>query len=143
FPEDEGLGVRVVDPEDPDSLLCPEEGDLEQLGPQPTPGGGREIEGVDVLVLLGRVLRVLDAPVGAVPEPFRVLLDVGMVRGALEGQVESDLEAVLPGPLDQPPEAGQGAELGMDLEVATLFGPDGPGAAGVLRARLAAVVPPR
>ena len=73
-------------------------------------------------------------------EPLGMLPDVGMVRGALKGQIERDLEAVLPGPLDQPAEAGQGAELGMDLKVTTLLRPDRPGTAGVLRAGLQSVV---
>src|SRR5205823_13523175 len=51
-----------------------------------------------------------------------------------------DLEAVLPGPLDQPAEAGQRAELGMDLKVTTLLRPDRPGTAGALRAGLQSVV---
>ena len=97
-PEPEGLGVRVVDPEDGDAVVGPEEEDVAELVPEPLPVGAVEVERVDVLVLLGRVLGVLDGAVGPVAEPLGVLLDLGVVRRALEGDVERDLDARGRGP---------------------------------------------
>ena len=56
---------------------------------------------VDVLVLLGRVLGVLDRAVGPVAEPLRVLGDPRVVGRALEREVERDLEAVLAAVVDE------------------------------------------
>ncbi len=47
---------------------------------------GPEVEGIDVLVLLGRVLGVGDGPVGAVMEPLGMLADPGMVGRAVRGR---------------------------------------------------------
>ena len=47
--------------------------DLAALARAPASPSALEIEGVDVLVFLGRVFRVLDAAVGTVAKPFRML----------------------------------------------------------------------
>src|SRR5262249_1637749 len=85
----------------------------------------------DVLVLLGRVLGVLDGAVGPLAEPLGVLAGVGVVGGALEGDVQGDLDVVLAGPGEETLEVVEGAELGVDGLVAALLGADGPGAADV------------
>ena len=54
-----------------------------------------EVERVDVLVFLGRVLGVLHRAVGPRAEPLGMLAHVRMVGRALEGDVERDLDAVL------------------------------------------------
>ncbi len=81
-PEGDRLGVRVVDPEDPDSTLDPGQDDLAprlpQLGPDPLIGGP-EVERVDVLVALRRVFGVPDRAIGGMPEPFGVLAHPGVV----------------------------------------------------------------
>ena len=53
-----------------------------------------EVERVDVLVLLRRVLRVGDGAVGQGGEPLRMLGDPRVVGRALQGQVERDLQPV-------------------------------------------------
>ena len=65
-----------------------------ELVPQAAPVGRLEVEGVDVLVFLGRIFGVLDGAVGADDEPFGMLGDPGMVGRALEGDVERDLHAM-------------------------------------------------
>ena len=100
LPEGERLGVRVVDPEDAHALVDPELHDALQLFPELAPLLGLEVEGVDVLVLLGRILGVLDRAIRAPAEPLRMLGDVGMIGSALEGDVQRQLEAVL---LRRPP----------------------------------------
>src|SRR6185436_1821988 len=90
LPEGKRLRVRIVDPEDADALADPEAEHVMQLVPQDAPRLRLEIERVDVLVLLRRVLRILDAAVRPVPEPFRMLGHVRMVGRALKGNVERD-----------------------------------------------------
>src|SRR5690606_23228028 len=71
FPERERLRVRIVDAKRANALLDPEAEDALQLLPERLPLIRLEIEGIDVLVLLRRVLRVLHGPVGSRAEPFR------------------------------------------------------------------------
>src|SRR4029078_7597202 len=73
LPEGKGLGVRVVDAKDADALAGPVEKDRQELVPELTPVLGLEVEGVDVLVLLGWVLGVLDAAVPSVLAPLGML----------------------------------------------------------------------
>ena len=63
--------------------------------PQRLPVGALEVERVDVLVLLRRVLGVLDRAVGPVAEPLGVLGDPRVVGRALERDVERQLDAAL------------------------------------------------
>ncbi len=79
FPEGERLRVGVVDAEDPHAVVDPEPDHVEQRRPQCGTILGVEVERDDVLVFFGRVLRVRDRAVGAVPEPRRVFPDPGMV----------------------------------------------------------------
>ena len=132
LPESERLGVRVVDPEDAHAVADPEEDDALQLLPQLGPGLGLEVERIDVLVLLGRVLCVLDGAVGAVPEPLRMLLDEGVVRRALVGEVQGHLHAVFTGPRHEAFEVFDRPELRVDGLVASLLAPDGPGASRIM-----------
>ena len=73
LPEAERLGVRIVDAEDRHAVRDPELDHRLQLVPERRPVVRLEVERVDVLVLLRRVLGVLDRAVGAVAEPRRVL----------------------------------------------------------------------
>ena len=79
---------------------------------------GLEVERIDVLVLLGRVLRVLNGAVGPPAEPLGVLAYVGMIGRALEGDVESDLEPCSRARATRPAEIVERAELRMDRLVA-------------------------
>ena len=118
LPERQRLGVGVVHPEDPDPVIHPVPHDPQRLGVEAL-GVVVEVERVDVLVFLGRVLRIGDRAVGSGGEPFRVLGDPGVVRRCLQGQVERDLEPQLAGPPDEFVEVGEGAELGVDGVVPT------------------------
>jgi hypothetical protein len=73
LPEGDRLGVGVVDPEDADAVPDPEGDDGTQGVPELAPLVAFEVEVVDVLVALGRVLGVLQRAVGAVVEPLGVL----------------------------------------------------------------------
>ena len=64
LPEVQRLGVRVVDPEDPHAVGRPVAHDPQALGVEAL-GVVVEVQRVDVLVLLRRVLGVRDRAVGA------------------------------------------------------------------------------
>ena len=139
LPEGDGLRVRVVDAEDRHAVVDPQLDDVAH-GLVDALRVVVEVQGVDVLVLLRRVLRVSDGAVGARREPLGMLLDPRMVGGALEGQVESDLQAEASGALDEAVEVGKVAELGMDGVVATLGGADAVGRTRVAGGGLQGVV---
>ena len=97
LPELHRLGVRVVDPEDRDAVVDPDLHDAADLGVDAL-RVVVEVERIDVLVLLRRVLGVGDRAVRPGGEPLRVLGDPRMVRRAVQRQVEGDLQAELGGP---------------------------------------------
>ena len=88
LPEAQRLGVGIVDPEDSDIPRAPEQSHVQEFAPQLAPLRALEVERVDVLVLLGWVLRVLDAAVRPVAEPLWVFGHVRMIRRALIGQID-------------------------------------------------------
>ncbi len=67
--------------------------------------------GIDVLVFLRRVLRVLHAAVAPSLEPVRMVADVRMIGRALERDVERDLDAEALGLRAKRPEILERAEL--------------------------------
>src|SRR3954469_1354960 len=71
-----------------------------------------------------------------------MLRDPGMVGGALQGEVERDLETVLTGRGDERVEVLDRAEAGVDRVVPAVRRPDRPRAAGVAGLRREGVVAP-
>ena len=139
LPERHRLGVRVVDAEDADAVAHPEPDDAQHLGVDAL-GVVVEVDRVDVLVLLRRVLRVGDGAVGAGGEELGVLGRPGVVGRGLERQVERDLE---PEPVrlgHEGVEVLERAEVGVDGVVAALGRPDRPRGADVVGARVEGVV---
>src|SRR5206468_4893870 len=110
-----------------------EEDDAPELLPQCAPVLALEVERVDVLVLLRRILGVLDRAVGTMAEPLRVRSHPGMIGRALQCEIERDLEPVLAGHADETIEVGERAELGMDGVVAAFRRTDGPWAPRIAR----------
>ena len=135
LPERDRLRVRVVDPEDLHAELDPLQGDPAQLLPQGLPVGRVPVEVVDVLVLLGWVLRVLQRAVRALEEPLRVLLEPRVVRGALDGEVERDVDLVLRGGGAQRGDIVVRAQLLVHRVVAARRVADRPRRARVVRGR--------
>ncbi len=90
----------------------------QQRVPQPAPVLAVEVDVVDVLVALGRVLGVLERAVRAVVEPLRVLAQPGMVGRALDREVERDVDPVLRRPRRSALEVLERAELRVDRVVA-------------------------
>ena len=60
-----------------------------------------------------------------------MLLHPRVVRGALVGDVESDIDVVRPRRIDQPTEVGEGPQFRVNLRVPALGGADAPRAANV------------
>lgn len=69
------LRVKVVHPERAHAMTDPKAEDPEHFLPEGKGFGAVEVERVDVLLLLGRILSVLDGAIGPVKEPLRVLAD--------------------------------------------------------------------
>ena len=99
-----------------------------------------EVERIDVLVLLRRVLGVLHRAVRPVPEPLRMLADIRMVGGALQRHVERDLDAPRAGRVHQPAEVLERAERRMDGGVTAFLRADRPGTARIRRGGFERVV---
>ena len=91
-PEVERLGVRVVDAEQRHPVVDPHLQDPADLGVDAL-GVVVEVQRVDVLVLLRRVLRVRDRAVGPRGEPLRVRGHPRVVGRALQRDVERHLHA--------------------------------------------------
>ena len=140
LPEGERLGVRVVDAEDRDAVADPEQQDVATRVPERLPVVAPEVERVDVLVLLRRILRVLDRSVGADVEPVVMLLHPGMIGRALQRVVERDLEAESARRVHEPIEVGERAEGRVDRRVSALFIADRPRTADVVRSGVERVV---
>src|SRR5690606_30514249 len=94
------------------------------------------------LVLLRRVLGVLNAAVGASPEPLRVLAHIGVIRRALERDIERDLEPETPRVRAERTKLVQRAESRVHALVAAFGGADRPWRAGVVRTGVQAIVRP-
>ncbi len=94
IPEPQRLGVRVVDSKDADTAIHPHAHDAFDLRVQ-TLGILLEVQRIDVLVLLGRILRVSDRAIVALAEPFRVCGNPRVIGGCLQSEIEGDLHAEL------------------------------------------------
>ena len=132
--------MRVVHTEDPHAAGHPEAHDVAQRLPQLLPVWRIEIERVDVLVLLGRVLRVSDRAVGTTVEPVRMFAHPGVVGRALNREVERNLHAQRLGGAHESIEILERAEGRLDRGMATMLAADRPRTAGVSRPCVEAIV---
>ena len=108
----------------------------------PRQSGAVEVDVVDVLVALGRVLGVLERPVRPPVEPVRMLGEPRVVGGALDREVERDLEPVRARGADEALELRHRPELGVQRVVAALRPADRPRAARIALRRHERVVAP-
>ena len=139
LPEAHGLGVGVVDPEDRDPVRDPHLDDRADRVVDPL-RVVVEVQGVDVLVLLRRVLRVGDRPVGPGGEPLRVLGHPRVVGRALERQVEGDLHPQGPRARHEGVEGLEAPQVRVDGVVAALGRSDPVGGARIPGPRFEGVV---
>ena len=142
LPERVRLRVRVVDAEDRHAVTDPELEHALQLVPERLPRRRLEVNRIDVLILLRRVLGVLDGAVRPVAEPFRMLAHVRVIRRRLERDVERDLEPLPPGRLDEAIEVLDRAEPRFDGHVPALVRSDRPRAPRIARAGRQRIVRP-
>ena len=131
--------MRVVDAEDLDSLCDPVPDDAERLRADAL-RVVVEVDRVDVLVLLRRVLRVRDRAVRKRGEPLRVRLHPWVVRRGLQSEVERDLDALRAGRSHEGPEVRESSEVRVDRVVTAFGGADRPRRAGVAGLRIERVV---
>jgi hypothetical protein len=61
-----------------------------------------EIDRVDILILFRRVFRVFDGAIGAMEKPLGMFANIGVVGGALNREVECDLDAAIASLTDEP-----------------------------------------
>src|SRR5277367_1700575 len=85
--------MRVIDAEDLHAMRAPETDHAHQLLEQAALIGSIEIDRIDILVFLGRVLCVLDAAIRPMLKPIRMLADPWMVGRALDREIESQLDS--------------------------------------------------
>src|SRR5262249_12479680 len=87
FPKAKRFGVRIIHAEDANAALAPEDHYVEQGLPERLPIGALEIERINILILFGRVLGVLDRAVGSMAEPFGMFAHQGMIGRTLKSDV--------------------------------------------------------
>ena len=142
FPKGEGLGMRVVDAKNLHAFADPVIEHALQSGPHGAPVVALEIERINVLVLLRRVLGVLDGAVGAPAKPLRMGLYPGMIGRALKCNVKGDFDAMRRCSSDQVTEIFSRPQRGQDRLVPALRRANGPRAADIAGLRHQAVIPP-
>ncbi len=134
FPESKRLRMRVVDAEDAHAFADPEREHGFELAPQLGPVRRFEMERIDVLVFLRRVLRVLHRSVRA---PAKPLTDAPSPTDD-PARTGTQCRAPFRGPsaralATRRRKSSSAAELRMERRVAALGGADRPRAADVLR----------
>src|SRR5688572_5850157 len=100
IPKRKRLGVWIVDAENLYAALDPIFEHAAQLTPQTARIFAVEIERIDVLIFLRRILRVLDRPVRPGFEPLGMFADVRVIGCSLKRDVERDLDAQVAGALE-------------------------------------------
>src|SRR5580704_8827327 len=104
------------------------------------PFGIFKIERENILIQLRRILGILYRAVRARPKPLSMLLDVGMIRCALECNIEGDLQSISFGAGDEFLEIFQRSQLRMNGSMAALFRTYRPGAAHIIWQRRNGIV---
>ena len=140
-PELHGFGVGIVDPEDGHAAVDPQPNNPQYFLINAL-GIVVEVQGVDVLVFLGRVLRIGNGSVQASRKPLRMLLYPRVVGRGLEGEVEGQLQPERLCFRDKPLEGFEIAQVRVDGVMPALGRSNGPRGARVLGGRVEAVVLP-
>ncbi len=93
--------MRIVYPDDARPPLAPQQQNAAHFEPQILPVGTFKIDGINVLVLFGRVFGVLNRAVGPNRKPVGMGLHPGVVGRALNGQIHRDFQAIFLGRGDE------------------------------------------
>src|SRR6266850_5287144 len=99
-----------------------------------------ELEWIDVFILLGRIFGVLNSSIGPPPEPFRMFLYIRMIRRALIGQIQGNIDAHFFCDSYKPAKFIKRTQFRMNRLVSPLLRTDGPWASRLARRRFARVV---
>ena len=118
--------MRIIDTKDPHTLFDPECKDALELYPKLLPSRRLKVERIDILILFGRVLRVLNCSVGTLLKPLLVFFHVRVVGRHLERDVEGDLHAHLARPAHETSEFFERPQLRKNRFVTALFGANCP-----------------
>ena len=114
--------MGVIDAKDADAACGPEFDDAGEFGPKGWPVGVMKVEWVDVLIFFGGIFGVFDGAVWALIEPVGMVLDIGVIGGAIDGKVQGQLQASGMNFFDEPVEIFESAEFGSDVFVAATVG---------------------
>src|SRR5205823_11940550 len=142
FPEIEGFRMRVIDAENPDSLLDPKLDNALQFFPKRSPMWRFEFEGIYVLIFFRRIFRVLNRSIRPPSKPFRMLPDVRVIRRALIGEIQRNIDPPAFRSRYKAPKIVESSKLGVNGLVSALLGTDRPRASGLARRGFARVVFP-
>ena len=132
LPETHRLGMRVVHAEDRHAGLDPQVHDAFGFRFDAF-HVGVEIDRIDVLVLLRRILGECDRSVRLGAEPVRMLFDPRVVRRALQREVERHFDTQLVRVIAERLEIVHGAEQRVDGVVAAQLGADAERGARIVR----------
>ena len=132
LPETHRLGVRVVNTEDRHTRLDPQVHNAFDFFFDAF-HVGIEIDRVNILILLRRILGECDGAVRLGAEPVRMRLNPRVVRRALQSEIKRDFQAQLVGTLAECLEIVHGAKLRVNGVVSTQFGTDAERGARIVR----------
>ena len=102
-------------------MAGPKKDNVLHLDPKRAPVFAAEIKRIDVLVLLWWILGVFDRAVGPLVEPVGMLLNVRMIGGAVEREVECDFHSAFAHFRYEPVEIGQRTERRFNRHVSAGF----------------------
>src|SRR5262249_14837769 len=100
LPKGKCFRVRVVDPEDANAALDPEEDDASEFFPELAPAWCLKIQWVNILIFLRGIFSVLNRSVRPLTKPFGMRPDVGVIGRALQSDVQRDFDSVVGGPTE-------------------------------------------
>ena len=112
----------VIDAKDADATFGPEFDDAGEFGPKSGPVWVMKVEWVDILIFFGGIFGVFDRSVWALVKPLGMVMDVGVIRGAINGKVQGQLHSSGVNFFDEPIEIFKSAEFGSDVFVASTVG---------------------
>src|SRR5258708_5767504 len=121
--------MRIIDAEDLHAVLTPESQHAQQRFEQSALIGGIEIDRIDVLVFLGRVLGVLDVAVRPMMKPIRMLAHPWMVGRALDREIERNFHSETVGGRVEAVEIAERPNRRIDCSMSTGLTANRPGAA--------------
>src|SRR5690625_5008231 len=111
-PKGQWLGVGVIDSKDAHTFSDPELDNVPESGPQALCVTlGIEVDVDDILILLGWVFCIAQTAIGAPSEPLWMSGQPGVIRRALDGEVQSNFQLIVTRRGNEPSEIVQVTQL--------------------------------